>query len=317
MRPADFDLYHQLEKELLLFDRNIRQLPGISNPANRDSLIEQLLESIRRIKFIYVIRASDVSEHRADPNDETMFDPIRASVYLYHQDLEDEAFWQVFLSVHFGKHARAGWRYAREVYGRISGELRWDWASTSADPVGFREWLAAHQSELKREGVPRGFGNHRKYQSLDAFSATGTGATINSYIEWIRPPRTHGEFMQEMYQRSNGDPMATFDLLYQSMDSVVGFGRIARFDYLTMLSKLGLAEIEPGSAYLVGTIGPTSGARLLFGGNKSAALSIKDLNNWVVELEAELSVGPVGMQVMEDAMCNWQKSPGRFIPFRG
>ena len=80
MKPADVDLYNQLEKELVLFDWNIRQLPGISNPANRDSLIEQLLESIRRIKFISVIRASDVSEHRADPNDETMFDPIRASV---------------------------------------------------------------------------------------------------------------------------------------------------------------------------------------------------------------------------------------------
>jgi hypothetical protein len=31
-------------------------------------------------------------------------------------------------------------------------------------------------------------------------------------------------------------------------------------------------------------------------------------------LEADLGVG---MQAMEDALCNWQKSPRRFVHFKG
>jgi len=36
----------------------------------------------------------------------------------------------------------------------------------------------------------------------------------------------------------------------------------------------------------------------------------------LVQLEAELQI-PMGMQVLEDALCNWQKSPDLFVPFRG
>ena len=49
------------------------------------------------------------------------------------------------------------------------------------------------------------------------------------------------------------------------MDALRRFGRTARFDYLTMLAKLGLANIAPGSPYLIGATGPLKGARLLFG----------------------------------------------------
>ena len=40
----------------------------------------------------------------------------------------------------------------------------------------------------------------------------------------------------------------------------------------------------------------------------------RQLDQWLVELEAHLSVG---MQVLEDSLCNWQKSPDRFDRFRG
>jgi ribosome-binding protein aMBF1 (putative translation factor) len=36
-----------------------------------------------------------------------------------------------------------------------------------------------------------------------------------------------------------------------------------------------------------------------------------------VELERLDKHLKVGMQSLEDALCNWQKSPGRFISFRG
>lgn len=312
MRPPDRDLAQQLENGLLSFSKNTRRLPGIRARRRREALIEQLLESIRRVKYVSAVRTRKLSDRRADPDDE-LFDPLLAAVLYQNQGLLEESFWLVFLFVHFGKHARAGWLYAREIYGALGSGVRWDWARTSANPSEFRQWLDAHQEELKPKGVPHGFGNHRKYESLDAKSERGTGAVVESYIRWVGPPRTHQELMKMACDEAGGDPRKTFDLLYHSMSAVIGFGRTARFDYLAMIGKLGLAPIEPGSPYIQSSTGPLRGARLLFGGNNKAPLSGADLDGWLIKLGNQLGVG---MQVIEDALCNWQKSPEKFKPFR-
>jgi len=76
-----------------------------------------------------------------------------------------------------------------------------------------------------------------------------------------------------------------------------------------MIGKLELAAIEPGSTYMQNATGPLSGARLLFGVHHGAT----QLDHWLIELEAQLGVG---MQVLEDALCNWQKSPDIIEPLR-
>jgi hypothetical protein len=158
------------------------------------------------------------------------------------------------------------------------------------------------------------FSNHRKYQSLSAYSNVGTGAVVASYVSWIGPPRTHLQKIQELHKIVGQDPRAVFDSLYRSMDSVMGFGRLGKFDFLTMLGKLGVAPIEPGSAYLVGATGPLQGARLLFTNDARANVSSRELDVRLAKLDAYLGVG---MQVLEDSLCNWQKSPKKFISFRG
>jgi len=314
MRPKDRRLAQELEGGLGQFDQNTRPMPGIRAPEYRQALIEQLLESIHRVKYISVIRARQLSDGRADSTSD-LFDPLKAAI-LHHRNGEiDEAFWLVFLSVHFGKNRRSGWRLARDVYGRLGHELHWDWARTSQHPDRFREWLAEHQVALQGgDGVVRHFGNHRKYQSLDAMSGSGTGAAVASYVRWVGPPKTHQILFEAALDQVGRDPRKAFHDLYRSMDAVASFGRTARFDYLTMVGKLGLAPIEPGSTYMQGATGPVSGARLLFGGNPNAALRRSDLDSSLVQLEAVLGVG---MQVLEDGLCNWQKSPTRFQPFRG
>ena len=309
VRPKDRDLALVLEERFCSFDRENRPLPGILAAPIRESLIEQILESVHRVQYVSVIRTRDISDRRADPNDEH-FDPLKAAILYQRRGCIDEAFWMVFLFVHFGLHARAGWRYAREVYGRLGGPSLWDWANTSADPSGFRAWLNDNQGELKREGVPGGFGNHRKYQSFDAYKANGTGDAVESYVRWIAPPRTHAALMEQECRRADGDPRKAFDSLYRSMNTVVSFGRVARFDYLTMVGKLGLVPIVPGSPYMQGATGPIKGARLLFGVHETASR----LDQWLIELDQQLNVG---MQVLEDALCNWEKSPEKFLPFRG
>ena len=310
LRPGDRELARWLDEKLNTFHISTYHLPGIQPQARRDTFLAQVVESIRRVRYVAVIRQRDISERRADPNDE-LFDPLKAAILFQRRRELDEAFWMVFLFVHFGKHRRSGWKYARQVYGRLGDQYhRWGWASTSADPSAFRLWLGAHEGHIRVPGAPGGFGNHRKYQSLDAYSDVGTGAAFETYVQWVGPPRTHMDLVEQALETANGNPREAFRDLYNSMNCVASFGRTARFDFLTMLGKLGLAAIEPDSTYMQGSTGPLDGARLFFGLQHGA----KQLDQRLIELEAQLGVG---MQVLEDALCNWQKSPDVFLPFRG
>lgn len=175
--------------------------------------------------------------------------------------------------------------------------------------------VTAHERRLSGgDGVSRRFSNHRKYESLKASSAAGTAAVFDSYVQWVRPPRTHQDLIRDAHKLVGQNPKEVFNHLYVQMNAVRRFGRLAKFDYLTMLGKLGIAPIDPGSAYLGEATGPLRGARLLFTGNVHSALSGKILDQSLLTLDDHLQVG---MQTLEDAICNWQKSPGKFISFRG
>jgi hypothetical protein len=313
VRPKDRDLAGELDVKLHTFHNHIRKLPGIRAAANRKAFIEQLVESIHRVKYVLVIRKRNTAKARADPSSD-LFDPVKAAVLHHRAGQIDEACWLIFLFVHFGKHGRTAYRLARDVYGRLGSASHWDWAQVSANPQRFRKWLAIHEKALRgSDGVVRHFGNHRRYESLDASSPNGTGAVVESYVAWIGVAKSHEVLIQSAYAHAGGDPRKTFDHLYHSMSAVTRFGRLAKFDYLAMLGKLGLAAIEPGSAYLQDATGPMRGARLMFGTSRMNATS---LNDSLSQLASQLGLD-FGMQVLEDALCNWQKSPAKFIPFRG
>lgn len=312
MRPKDRARAAEINALLVSYDSAARPLPGIKSSAARATLVDQIIASLRRIQFAHFIRDEKVDPRRADPTSD-LFDPLRAAVFRMRRGELDEAFWLVFLSVHFGKHVEDGWRLARDIYSGPAGKP-WTWARIAPDIKGFRSWLSANEARLKSDGTSRRFSNHRKYESLSGSAATGTGSAIEAYVKWVAPPRTHQQLIQEAHKQVGQNPKEVFDYLYKSMNAVNRFGRLAKFDYLTMLGKLGLAPIEPGSAYLGGATGPRRGARLLFGGSPTAAMGAKILGTHLIELDAELHVG---MQVLEDSLCNWQKSPTKFISFRG
>jgi hypothetical protein len=312
MRGRDKHLGQELDAALRSFHALKRPLPGIQDEANRESFLEQLLESIHRVEYIRLIDKRDVSQFRADASSD-LFDPLKAAILHKRAGRIDEAFWMVFLSVHFGKHRKDGWRLARDIYGNL-GKGRWDWSRVSANPGSFRKWLAANEDVLKDAKIRRRFGNHRKYESLDAWNPRGTGAAVETYVKWVKPPRTHMEMIREARKVGGDDPRKLFAYLYDSMDAVATFGRTAKFDYLTMIGKLQLAPIEPGSTYMNGATGPFKGSNLLFGGSIDSGLTRKDIDQSLVDMGAALKVG---MQVLEDALCNWQKSPAKFKPFRG
>ncbi|MBK7538332.1 MAG: hypothetical protein IPI49_23805 [Myxococcales bacterium] len=293
---------------MVAYERKYGPLAGIQSPDRRDSLIAQLADSVRRIEYVAKLRTLNISQSRDDA-DSHHFDPLLSAIRHVAVGNINEAYWLVFLFVHFGRHRTAGWRLARDVYAGTGAGKRWTWANVSKNPGAFVKWLAAARLRWAVDGVRRHFGNHRKYESLKT-----TGAVIESYVEWMES--SGGPL--GLIAANGGGPGATpgllFDALYRSMDAVHRFGRTAKFDFLTMIGKLGLADISPSKAYLVGATGPLKGSRLLFANSPKANLKANDLEKRLVDLGAALGVG---QQVLEDGLCNWQKSPSSYRPFRG
>ena len=200
-------------------------------------------ESIRRIEYVSAIHKRKLSPLRADPSSDH-FDPLKAAVLCAQRGDTDEAFWLVFLSVHFGRHGRDGWRLCRDVYAGTTPSALWTWAHVTSNVSAFRNWLAAQAAIWKNDGASRHFGNHHKYQSIDAWKKKWNRAAVQSYVEWVLLHKSHGGLVQDALNNAGVGPGKVFDYLYRSMEAVVSFGRMARFDYLTMVGKLGLAAIE-------------------------------------------------------------------------
>jgi Alpha-glutamyl/putrescinyl thymine pyrophosphorylase clade 3 len=296
----------ELEAQLIAFHKEQMPLTGIVPVENILAFVDQLIDSLQRVEYVHKVRARSISPLRTDPKSE-LFDPVRAAIFMAESEQREEAFWLVFLATHCGRNLRTEWLLARELYGAYE-DKPWTWACVAADPAAYGEWL-----EDNRVFFAGKFGNHRKYESLKQGSR-GTGVVVRTYVEWVKEHGSHAEMIVSALARAKGDPRRAFALLYGSMSSVMSFGRTGRFDYLTMLAKTGLAAIDANSTYMKEATGPKKGARLLFDGQIDSTTDARTLEARVAALEKHLGVG---MQVMEDAMCNWQKSPGKYVAFRG
>jgi hypothetical protein len=218
----------------------------------------------------------------------------------------EEASWLIFLMTHFARPADTGWLRLKQVYGKL-GQGIWDWNSVSTDPASFSNWVYANSAKIQGK-----FGNHRKYESLEKGTKREFAKVLKSYVNLIGG--SHATFFSTAVHQVGNDPHLIFDYLYHQMNVVYSFGRLAKFDYLALISRYGLAPIGPGSTYLSGATGPASGVRLLFLGNPKGLATLSQLQTWLDELDQSLNVG---MTVMEDALCNWQKSPNSFVHFKG
>lgn len=310
MNQRDQQRLAELDSALAVFADRYHPLPGIADRQRREVLLRELIVSLRRVQYPKRLIERAQSVRRTDPQDQNYFDPIRAAAYFRAGGNYDEACWMIFLFVHLGARKAGHWRLIRETYGRLGAGSTWSWPKVSAAPQAFAEWLGDHAPQLTRQGAGRGFGNHRKFESLD-----NTGRTVETYVTWVGPhghKKLFNTALVEAQMRGGNQAEVAFDVLYRDMDSVWRFGRLAKFDYLCMLEKLALAPIQPGATYMNGATGPAKGARLLFTNNANAALSVAQLEDLLRELDNRLRVGK---QVLEDALCNWQKHPETFMPF--
>jgi hypothetical protein len=311
MNHEDLILAKKIDRKLITFSKKI-PLPGIDSQVQRECFLQQIIDSIRRIRYVKVINQKVLSPLTTDATN-VAFNPIKAASWFKRNGNIDEACWLVFLFVHFGKNYKTKWQLIKSIYGGLGTPAFWTWDVTSQDPNLFCQWLDTNNAAIKLSG---GFGNHRKYESLNAYDITGTGAAVKSYIYWVGINHNHQTLFNNIVVQTGSRPRAVFNGLYNSMDRVMRFGRTAKFDYLTMLGKLEIANIEPDSMYLNGATGPLWGAKLLFGGRKDADLSRNAIESLIFNLEAHLKLY-YGMQVLEDALCNWQKNPTHYSHFSG
>ncbi|HWY98059.1 MAG TPA: hypothetical protein VNY36_03135 [Bacteroidia bacterium] len=276
-----------IRNKILLFNKN-GILKGLTSNERLDCLISQIMDSIERV-------------NRTSNPHNTYFNPICLAKVCKEEGDIDEACFLSFISTHFGEDENnTRWNHVHNVYYGLGSTPHWTWQKTSSDIMGFCQWIQLNKDVLQANGR---FGNHRKYEKLDGH----TGKTITSYIDWIG--KSHINHFTSIQYQVGANPHILFDALYKSMDRVWRFGRTARFDYLCLLGKLKILNIEPGHPYLYDATGPLVGAKLLFGGRNTHTL-----NNQLRKL-GECFDLYFSQQVIEDAVCNWQKSPDNFISF--
>ncbi|RYH39568.1 MAG: hypothetical protein EON54_18800, partial [Alcaligenaceae bacterium] len=268
-----------LEVQLLAFHRQNVPINGVVPPENMLSFVWQLIDSIQRVSYVQTVRTRNISASRADPQS-PFFDPIRAAAAMPAGQAE-EAFWLVFLATHCGRNLRTEWKLAAELYG-ASEAAPWRWARVLNDPQSYSDWIENHHKTFAGK-----FGNHRKYESLKP-GPKGTGAVVRSYVAWIAGFGSHAALIAQAQAQANGNARRAFGVLYDQMRAVLRFGRTGRFDYLTMLGKVGLANIEADSTYMNEATGPKRGARLLFDGQIDSKTGARVLEARVASLEQHL-----------------------------
>jgi len=310
LRIKDTTEFNRLISQLVKFDNEEKPLPGIVDDATIHTLAMQIIDSQRRIKYINTISYRSSGPELFTPYSGA-FDPLKGAAALQREGNFDEAFWLTFVATHFSKHSIDGWRLTEDVYGKLGQGGALDWSSVVQDRGLISNWFNANYGTLTTDGTSRRFGNHRKYESLRN-TPNGTASVLASYVDWVMEDSNHMDKISRIQREVGQNPEEVFSYLYKELNKVRRMGRLGKFDFLCNLSNLGLAPIAPDKAYIKEATGPKLGAILLFGEPQDNVN--KTLEDNVVELGKFLGVN---MQVMEDSLCNWQKSPATYVYFRG
>ena len=271
--------YQQKQQTAINFKKKLLQQKNIQTllDVEFETLGWQIVDSINKTNYFKIITQRKVSVLRTQPH-HVLFDPIRSVLYYKNQNL-DEACWLIFLMVHTGDSAKRNWQFVRELYDGIG---KWD--EINLDTM--ENWLNK-APKLK-------FGGHRKYESLSQLIDV-----VFSYQTWVKKMGGH----EALFNQSFDTTEQRYAWLYQQM-KIFRFGRLAKYDYLGLCALTGIAALKADRCYLQGSSGPLKGAKRLFG-----AYDEDMLNQMTMYLAENLEIG---YQEIEDALCNWQKSPQRY-----
>ncbi len=261
-------------------------------------LARQIVDRINRVKYFEIVGSRGISPNRADPSHD-LFDPIRAVFFHKHSNNLEEALWLSFLIVHFGENYQSGWKLTRNFYNNFGQEPKLTWDNVNSDPNLVDDWVDEYNQRKQNLNIKLKFGNHRKFQSIKHLRQV-----IDSYLDFTN---SKGGQIQA-FSISEGNSRQRFARLFKDIN-FYGFARLGKFDFLSILYKFDLVEIEADCCYIKGSTGPKDGAEYLFGN-----LNSSELDNRAQKLADYLGIG---YQEMEDALCNWHKSTDKYMFYRG
>ena len=301
-------------EKLEYYTRKIREVAnnlhilGLNSEERICTLARQCLDSEKRIKYVQVISEKDLNDSVLDPNS-IGFDAIKASCLLNNKGLYDEAVWMCFLGTFFGKHKSRNWRSVKAIYGMLGERtLTWEYITQNVDKV--REWLREKEDDLRNEVK---FSNHRKFVSI---SDAHTGRAFSSYVNWIGEDGHERKF-SNIINEVGEVPKVLFERMYKEVGAIHQFGRMGKFDFLCMMGKSRLLNIEPAHGYLAGATGPVNGLADLLRNSPTDQVSRDRMEDFMEVMAEALDNQYYIMQILEDAICNWQKSPTTYTYFSG
>lgn len=271
------------------------ELPGLSTTPDRQDFLRILEICIDRYNEERSIVDQAGEPDEREPPFSDAWDPRRAIVQWDRAGEKEEATWLAFLTTYFGYRDDGDrWQAVRAVYAGF-GEGRLSWEIARKQRARALEVCVRHAEEYKALA----FGNFRNLEPHVPDHANGLLTVVASYMKEVE---RRGQGSQvTMISRWSTDRHLKFHHLVRELREIRRFGRLATFDFLTLLGNLGVYPLEPSTLYLDGSSAALAGARRLCGrptGN--AALLDKECT----ALAADLGVP---LQVVEDALSMWQK----------
>ncbi len=303
----EVDLYKLLVGQ---FAQTENALLGLNSEERLESFCRQVVDSIKRIRYIQVIRERPWQEAVTNPQSNA-FDPLRAAAYYQLNGNISESIWLIFLAIHFGRHTRYKWSLVKNVYSLLnSGNvMTYEYLKQNLEEIV--DWLCNEKVNITTNAH---FGNHRKYESICSPSgARDTRRAFESFVLWEEDYQGHNNKILALCNEAVENNIPIFEYIYQRLN-IASFGRTSRFDYLCMLGKFEIVNAEPTKAYIKGATGPKNGSKELFWNSLRVRMRNDEIEREILAL-SEVIDTPFKMQVLEDAICNWQKSKDRYVPF--
>lgn len=282
-----------------LWQNALMEILGKSlNKKTLETLSKQTNDSIRRIS---------IYRNYKDRADNAVKDKIPFShtsnpfVLAQRNDLSTSTkVWIIFLATYFGKSDTSGWK----LFNRAAFDGNYELISFEKVVKDVNKYFNYLQSFDFFEGTK--YSNHRKYTKKSLLGEKGVFNSMDYITNNIK------DFTQK--------DRLSFNDAYLRSQKIPSFGRLSAFDFTSSLVKCSLNVEEPKSMYAENSTGPMQALKLILDLTKSINTSrdarIKLSYDLVRFFEENSDIFMTG-QVLEDAICNWQKKPDEYRYFRG
>lgn len=251
-------------------------------------LARQTEDSIRRIEIYdsYRLKAEKATESQA-PFTHTS-NPL---VLAQRSDLSlNNRVWVLYLATYFGKSDKSNWELFKRASFREDKSLI-GFKEIQSDPNAFFDYLSSIDFFNGCD-----YSNHRKFTAKHLDGPKGVFRSMKYVIENIN-----------VYSQGK---IFEFEDMNKLALKIPNFGRLAAFDFTSTLVKCYCNVNEPKSMYAEDSSGPLNGLRLILkktNNETSVKAQIQlsyDLMEWFSKNSSIFMLG----QVLEDAVCNWQKN---------